>query len=142
MKGRNLTAINLNHYRIQFKDVLPLELVQVPLIISFFNSTLWVTYPAGQLCVVDLVMAAANESKLLVSQSTMRVSLSVSASNNLLCEIVSRSGREYCISSSSNLSNLSNTVQILSPALSGMHEQGDWGRDWGRVSNNTDFSLL
>ena len=31
----------------------------------------------------------------------------------LLCEIVSRSGREYCISSSSNLSNLSDIVPNL-----------------------------
>ena len=40
----------------------------------------------------------------------MRVDLNVSASNNLLCEIVSRSGGEYCISSSSDLSNVSNSV--------------------------------
>ena len=43
-------------------------------------------------------------------QNAMRVALNVIACNNLLCEIVSRSGCEYCISSSSNLSNLSNTV--------------------------------
>ena len=47
-------------------------------------------------------------------QNAMRVSLNVSASNNLLCEIVSRSGFasacEYSVSSSSNVSNLSNTV--------------------------------
>ena len=44
----------------------------------------------------------------------MRVALNASASNKLLCEIVSRFGFasacEYCISSSSNVPNLSNTV--------------------------------
>ena len=44
----------------------------------------------------------------------MRVTLNVSASNNLLCEIVSRFGFasacEYCISSSSNVPNIPNTV--------------------------------
>ena len=34
----------------------------------------------------------------------------VSRASNLLCELVSRSSCEYCISKSSNLSNLSNTV--------------------------------
>ena len=42
-------------------------------------------------------------------QNAMRVTLNVSASNNLLCAIVSRSGCEYFISSY-YLSNLLNTV--------------------------------
>ena len=41
---------------------------------------------------------------------TRRLDKNVSASNNLLCEVVARSGCEYCISSSFNVSNLSNTV--------------------------------
>ena len=35
----------------------------------------------------------------------MQVTLNVSTPNNQLCEIVSRSVSEYCISSASNLSN-------------------------------------
>ena len=43
-------------------------------------------------------------------QNAIRVALNVSASNNLSCEFVSRSSFasacEYCISSSSNVSNI------------------------------------
>ena len=53
-------------------------------------------------------------------ENAMQVSLNVSASNNLLCEIVSRSGCKYCISTSSNLSNtVPNSFGISNKVLIG-----------------------
>ena len=48
--------------------------------------------------------------RIAAIKNGMRVALKVSASDNLLCKIISCSGCEYYISSSSNLSSLSNTV--------------------------------
>ena len=68
---------------------------------------------------VSIERIAAKKRENTGKQNALRVTLNVSASNvNVFCEIVSRSGFaiacEYCISSSSNVSNLwtsnSNTV--------------------------------
>ena len=59
-------------------------------------------------------IAAIKKRENTGKQNAMRVALNESASNNPLCEIVSRYGFasacEHCTSSSSNLSNLPNTV--------------------------------